>query len=280
MKHQPKHALKRLAVAVALTLSGSAAYALPTLTTPEGVVDPFGGFDWNSAGSAMVAIPGGTLTSGQTITTTFMSNAVQIQFAGGAAFPTADLYPVNPTPTYEYTIYSTITETVACGAVGTVCGTTATFTATGGNFTIFFDTTPDSNLVTGAGVTDGIAIISGNILTGGGTFDAAANNCASPGGRGDFTFSGAVTSTNPTFVSALSGTTAASTLQIGGCTTNWTQPTSFAALSPPGGTQPISGLLFQADANQTFRALPEPGSLAVFGLVLGVVSVFSRKQRK
>lgn len=271
MKQSLKHALAGAAGAIGLSLAASASYALPTLITPDGVVDPFGGFEWNQSGSAMVT---GPIVSGGTITTQFMSNAVDIALVGGGLFPTPNMYP--PTGTYEYTVFATITETVSCAApIGQPCGATATFTATAGDYWIFFDTTPDSNLVTGAGVTDGALLIQGDVLGGAGTFTVSG-----PGGIGSFAFNGDVDFVNGAFLTGLDTSTAAATLQFGSFTTNWTQPTGFALFPPPGGTQAISGLLLQADANQSFQALPEPASLLLLSTVLGGIGFASRRNRR
>jgi len=271
MKRTLKYRLAGAASAMALSFAASLSYAAPTLITPDGVIDPFGGFDWNQAGSAMV---NGTISNGSSITTQFMSNAISVTLQGGAVANTPNLWPQHPaTGTYEYTIFARINETVSCINVGAVCGPTANFTATGGTYWIFFDPVHNSNLVTGAGVTDGTNIITGNVSGGGGTF-----NVVGAGGIGSFAFTGTVTATNPAFVSNLAGSTAASTLQFGALTTAWTQPTSFALFPPSGGVQPISGLLLQADANQTFR-LPEPGSLLLLSTVLGAIGFGTRRRK-
>lgn len=275
MKPRFKHAFASMAGAMALSLAASASYALPTLLTPDGALDPFGGFDWNQAGSSMV---NGTIANGQAITTQFMSNAIAVTRSGGGIFATPNLFPQNPAGTYEYTVFAQINETVSCVNVGAVCGPNATFTATGGTYWIFFDPTADSNLVTGVGVTDGTLIIRGSITGGGGGFDLI-NTPNGLGGIGSFAFTGTVDLTNATFVSDLLASTAGATLQFGALTTNWTQPTGFALFPPSGGTQPITGLLLQADANQTFTRLPEPGSLLLLSTVLGGVGFASRRKK-
>lgn len=272
MERTLKRNLAGLAGTIALSLAASTAYALPNLITPDGVIDPFGGFDWNQAGSAMVT---GTISNGSAITTDFMSNAISVTLQGGAVANTPNLWPQHPaTGTYEYTVFARINETVSCINVGAVCGPSASFTATGGTYWIFFDPVHNSNLVTGTGVTDGTNIIRGSVTGGGGTF-----NVIGAGGIGSFAFTGTVDFTNAAFVSGLANTTAGSTLQFGALTTAWTQPTSFALFPPAGATQAINGrLLLQADANQTFR-LPEPGSLLLLSTVLGAIGLGTRRRK-
>jgi len=258
-----------------LLLAAAGASASPTLTNLDGTFDPFGGFDWNKAGNVVTS---GAIVNGGTVTSTYWANAVLIVDTASNPFNTPNLIPPAP-GTYEYTALATITETVSCGgAIGAACGTSANFTATGGNWQVFYDTSPDSNLVTGAGITDGTLLIAGDVQSGGGSF-LLLN---ATGGTGSFAYQGAVTFTNTAFINpALQGSTAVATLQFGSFTTNWVAPTSQPGAA--GGTAPLTqpSLAFQADGNQAFTSapVPEPGSLALLAgafLALG----FVRKRSK
>jgi len=256
-------------------MTAAGASASPSITNLDGTFDPFGGFDWSKAGNAITS---GAIVNGGTVTSTFWANAIAINDTSSTPFTTPNLFPNNASGTYEYTTLATITETVSCGgAIGDPCGTSATFTATGGSWTIYYDTSPNSNLVTGSGITDGTKLIAGDVTSGGGTFILSGT-----GGGGFFNYNGTVTFTDTSFINpALLGTNAFSTLQFGSDTTSWTHPTSQPG--PNGTTAPLGNVLaFQADANQAFTpttTVPEPGTLALLAAaILGVGFVRRRSK--
>ena len=241
----------------------SSCFASPTLsynTTNYGafINDPFGGFDWNSAGSAVTS---NFTPDGMTVfTTEFWADAVNVLDTGGSSLASAlTAGPGFDVPLgAEFTIQAFIDETATL-----LNPVTAAFTATGGTYNIWYQPTFNANLVTGAGITDGSLILSGSILPGfAGTFTALPVG----GGTGIFTFLATVDSTNNAFINPdLLDTESVSTIQFGSSTTSWTEPTST-----PSGAILAGDLIFQADANQAFTAaaVPEPGILALAGLGL------------
>jgi len=282
--------LKTLAAslgAVGLLAIAAPSYAIPSLTwtsTNYGtqVVDPFGGLDWNSAGTAVsVGFDPTVVTS--MVTTVYWANAVGIKDPNGNTYNTPGITPpVNNPAGWEFTVYATIVEQATCTA--TLLGGApsalnpciqSNFTTLSGSYDIYFDALADSNLVSGAGITDGDLVISGNMYAGfAGTFTSTGNN----DGSGIFRFRGGVDYTNPLYIApGLDYSRATSTLQFGSDTGGWTAPTSTPDTA--GGTTglPRTYLAFQADGNQTF-GIPEPGTLALLGLGLVGFVVGTRRR--
>lgn len=173
---------------------------------------------------------------------------------------------------YEYTLHLKLFETVQSCTVG---GSSCTFNITGGNYQIFYDTTPDANALAGSlGVNflDGITLITGSVgPQSGGTFTVSG-----PGGFGVTSIVGTVDSTNALFITpALTGTTATTTLQLGTAFTNgYVSPGGFNGTAFAPGT-----IVFQADPNQSF-SVPEPMSLALFGFAILAGGAASRRRIK
>lgn len=272
----------------ALALSGAfvagSAHAIPSLVVPDlfvagGVVDPFGGFDWTSGSAAWTS--GFDPIAGTTFSLYYAGNAASITNTSGTNFFTPFLDTVADglpaiAGAYEYTIFATFAEQVVSCVPGQ-----CTFQVTGGSFQIFADTTPDARQANGTGYLDGALIIAG-------TFNASANNQLFnnlTGGQADLT--GSVTYTNPLYINpALVKTTVASTLQLGTAVTNFTIPSGFdfnndgtpEALGSPGTFTGLPVVVFQADANQTFSLVPEPGTLALLGVSLvGLAALRTRR---
>jgi hypothetical protein len=268
--------LKAAILGTAMLGMSNMAHAL-FVANADGVFNNFGGFDWNGASNAVAV---GSFTDGSTVTTTYWSKAALLFDPAGntiLGMPGLNL-------TYEYTILATIVEKFTCTNI--LCTSASFETLPGGSYKIWYDTTPDANLVTGAGITDGSLILSGVIDSGlpAGSFTATS----AVDGFGIFGFSGSAVPTGalcppPATQLCISGplpyrTNASSTLQLGSFTTAWTQATgspgaggASVALPPPAPGR----IIFQADANQRF--VPEPGTMALAGLGLLVAGLRRRK---
>ena len=251
-------------VAAGLIGGAAPAFAAPALTFTDDVygtrtIDPFTGIDWSPTASAVTTnyLPDGTTVA----TTTFLASAIGITTADGGIAFTPGLSANGDAGAFEFTVLATIYETA------TLSGTTASFTAIGGTFNIYYESTADSNRTTGTGFIDGTRIIGGTINPGyAGQFTGDGIN-----GTGNFTFFGTVTftetdSNKDAYIDpVLVASNAVATLQLGTNTTSgWTAPTAWTE----GGGLPAGAIIFQADGNQGFSTVPEPGTLALLGLGL------------
>ncbi len=155
---------RNLAVAAALAAAFAAAPAsaltLTNFDNPGGVT--FTGFDWAQGGTAFTT--GFAPVAGTNFTLTYFAWAVTVQ-NGLNPLPNinmanldniADGVKASPNA-YEYTVVATVDETVdSCTGLGSTGS--CTFSITGGNFNIYYDTAANANATNGTGYTDGISI--------------------------------------------------------------------------------------------------------------------------
>ncbi len=263
------------AAALGLSLIAAMPAGASTITNTDGTFN-WTGFDWDSNGTAFTT--GFAPTAGQLFTIDAFAVAANVKngasnilglkldsnadgVSAGAGF-------------YEYTLRVTLNEqVVSCTGGGTSC----TFAITGGSYQIFYDTTPDANALAGSlgtGFLDGASVLTGSVFAQpGGTFTVSGT-----GGSGVVSLLGNVGSTNALFINpAQFSTTASTTLQLGSAFTNgYVSPGGFNGVAFTGGP---GNIIFQADANQSF-AVPEPASLALFGIAMLAGGVATRRRVK
>jgi len=275
----------KLAAALAIASAasfGSAANAA-SITNSDGTLSPFGGIDWDSAGIAWTS--GFSDTAGDTFTLYYASWATSIKQPDGTTFTTGFLdntadgvansvlgnFLNQNNLSYEYTIFAVLDESVvSCGL------TECTFNVTGGDFYIYYQVPANADVAAGTGFTDGTLVIQGTVDPDLGTLFSTIN-----GGQANLT--GTVTYTNNTYINpSLLGTKLTSTLQLAS-QTNVTFPTAFDK-NGDGTTEPLGDpqvIEFQADANQTFTAVPvpEPGILLLLGSAFAGLAAIGRRRK-
>lgn len=260
------------AAALGISLISAMPAQATTITNADGSF-AWTGFDWDSNGTAFTT--GFAPAAGDLFTIDAFAVATSLKngpnnilglkldsnadgVSAGAGF-------------YEYTLNVQLNESVvSCSGDLTSC----TFDILSGAYQIYYDTSPEANALAGSlgtGFGDGTLLLSGSVFAQpGGTFTVSGT-----GGIGVTSILGSVGFTNALIDPPQSSTVAATTLQLGDKFTNgYVSPGGFNGVAFDG------NIVFQADANQSFSAVPEPASLALFGIAMLAGGAASRRRIK
>jgi hypothetical protein len=260
------------AAALGLSLISAMPVQATTILTPDGLFN-WTGFDWAQAGTAYTT--GFQPVAGNLFTVNAFAVAVSLQNGATVLMtPGLDATADGSSTGYEYTLHVLLNE-----SVGTCIGsTTCIFNILSGSYSIYYDLASDANATAGSlgtGFTNGTLLLSGSIgAQAGGSFTATS----ATSGFGFSPILGTVDTTNLAFINtALTNTVAGTTLQLGDFTANgWVSPGGFN-----GAAFTADNIVFQADANQSFSSkVPEPASLALFGIAMLAGGAASRRRIK
>lgn len=247
-------------VCMGVLLAPAAHAALVDATYPGGhTVSGFDSYDFSSGGAVLIRpdSPGTSIANlqlGDTLTGYYQANLTN-HVAGNNIVLDSTL-----NTSYEVTIAATFNERV----VGVDSFGNLTFQVTGGNASIYFDPSRNSNPMTGSGFEDGTRILNGTIdggsavfMSGSGigvsnvnvTFDQSGNvfNPAIAGGRGVFTLQ-----SNPALTSGITGVL--------------------------GQSRTGSDLVLSADGNLELMAVPLPAPVWLLGVALAGLGMVARRR--
>ncbi len=227
--------------------------------TAEGDEDLIAAFDTyiTGEGANVILQTGGSvdgiLDAGDTFTSYYQARIVAHELAAGT-LPTGGL-----NDTYELTVVATYTETVLSG------GSSPDFSIDGGAFTIFFDTTPDSDLAADSGFDDGEVLLSGPILGGGGSILAAF-------GIGVAQVDVDVDTSSPVYAPGVAAASGTFTLEVDSTGLASAGVTSVQGFAPAG----AGDLLVGAVGSYSLTPVPVPPAVWLFGSALAMLGLRRR----
>ncbi|WP_445371324.1 flocculation-associated PEP-CTERM protein PepA [Methylomonas sp. HW2-6] len=266
--HHLKQSLLLLGLAIATPIASAAAWsgtanytAAPGATGDEAVVGPFDTYDFGLGVGLVKVNNDGTLSG---YFQTYVNDHI-LTNAGGINVPQLNVSGASGSGNgFELTVVANFT-----GTYSVLPGGVQSFSLTGGNVGLYFDTTPDFSFGADSGFNDGTAILSGT-LTGGSGFISLSS------GKGieqlDLSFSGIFGSSNSSVYSApIGGGSALFSIDL-------KNSTLLPGITSVQGHNKSEGSLAAVDGSINLTAVPLPAAAWMFGA--GLVGLLGAGQRK
>jgi hypothetical protein len=249
-------------------------------------------FDWNSSGAG-VAIgvgPFGTpLAVNQTFSFLYQAPLTAFNDSGGNAIVPAAGFGT----TYQFTVVASLTEKVS-----NISGNTVTFVPTAGTISIFYNDTADvggltlANTVAGTGFDDGTEIARFTATGGQSTFTIITSSTGQGSTVFEFLLSALSDFVDPNYIEGVLGAVVmdlefqstqnyppnsasnAVAFHLGGSAfyPDYTVDTTCSGAN-------TCDIVFKVDGSNTFSTIPEPGTLALWGMGLLGLGFLSRWRR-
>lgn len=285
MNTRPLYLVATLATLALFPINKTIAQSVPWIGTAdyttvaqaqgdEDVVGPFDSYDFSDGGVALIqqssGIPG-SFSVGDAFTGYYQSYLISHSL-GGLSVASPNLNVMGSGTGYSITIAAWFTEEViAVDGLGN-----PTFMVTGGQADVYLDSTPDFNVASDTGFTDGDLLLSGEIVGGGGSFVGFlgvgfGNISVEYGNLGFY-------DTNVFSPETLLLTDSVFTLRINESQGGVVDQVRTGSNSVMGNTVGAFDSLFEADGNMSLVAVPLPAAFWLMGSALvGLVTIARRK---